>query len=208
MALLRACKYLLLMCLLAPGHVSGETVDARFLSIARCIPDGSDCQSGVDCCGVCVFSGRAATCQSCVSEGSPCADPNSNPCCGGATKRYDKGVVNPAFTCQTAGNPNFCTCQVASAAKPGGGAGQCIPDGSDCQEGVDCCGVCVFSGRASTCQSCVPAGGECPDANSNPCCGGATKRYDQGIVNPAYTCQGTGEINGQYGFETHTCQAA
>lgn len=73
---------------------------------------------------------------------------------------------------------------------------------------MDCCGVCVFVERSSECRTCVPPGGKCENPYSNPCCGGATKRYDQGIVDPAYTCQSTGRKTGEFGLEEYTCQPA
>jgi len=87
-------------------------------------------------------------------------------------------------------------------------AAACIADGSDCKNGVDCCGVCVFAGRGSSCQTCAAPGEECSGPYQNSCCGGATKSADQGIVNPQYTCQGTGKLVGPYSIEKYTCQSA
>jgi hypothetical protein len=101
----------------------------------------------------------------------------------GLTKKPDGGCCN--------GNGNCCSNSCVDNLCVGGIVPECIPEGVECSQAVECCEglFCAeISGSGEFCVSCVPAGGDCSESD---CCDGLACFEGLCVIEE---CQEEGEI--------------
>lgn len=148
-----------------PGFQCDSDI-ATCVGMPPCAPDGEPCSDDAGCCsGNCL----GGTCLACRDAGIPCSQ--TSQCCENRTC-FDGVCRDCKFLGSSCADQSQC-CEGDCL------AGQCLacrPDGMDCVDDGDCCGVCW----EGVCQSCFGEVEEC--TRSSECCSGACLETEMGTV--------------------------